>query len=125
MIRPLLFVVLAGLTSAQAADDQQDEFTLLQLAKQPAESLSYFVRRAPVDAPDNPEQPTKFEPLPDGITAHLSEVGYLVGRRLFAVRYLADARLNLGNDGAVGLVLLCSISSEPPRFAPLVVAWGD
>jgi hypothetical protein len=109
----------------RAAEEPQEEFTLLQLDKQPTEALPFFVRRAPTEAVTNPNEPTKFEPLPEGITAHLTEVGYLAGRRLLAIRYLADSRLVHGNDGAVGLVLLCSVRSDPPLFAPLIVAWGE
>jgi hypothetical protein len=120
-------ILLALVTSTflRAAEGPQEEFTLLQLDKQPTEALPFFVRRAPVEAVASPTEPTKFEPLPEGITAHLTEVGHLAGRRLFAIRYLADSRLVHGNDGAVGFVLLCSVQSDPPRFAPLIVAWGE
>jgi hypothetical protein len=129
MIRRLLLLfILFGSVWLRAADEPEEEFTLLDLEKQPAEALPYFLRHAPTEAIEEPKTPAKFEPLPKGITAHLSEVGYVAGRRLFAVRYLADSRLVHGNDGAVGLVLLCSVQrdlSAPPRFAPIIVEWSE
>jgi hypothetical protein len=121
------FILLALIASTclRAADESQEKFTLLQLDKQPTEALPFFVRRAPSEPIAGPTEATKFESLPEGITAHLSDVGYLAGRRLFAIRYLADSRLVHGNDGAVGFVLLCSIQSDPPRFAPLIAVWSD
>ncbi len=120
-----IFLALVASTCLRAADEGQEEFTLLQLDKQPTETLAFFVRRAPAEAVSSPTEATWFQPLPEGITAHLSDIRYLAGRQLFAIRYLADSRLMQGNDGAVGLVLLCSVPSDPPRFAPLIVAWGD
>lgn len=121
----LIFALHGCVGVASAAEQTQDEFTVLQIDKQPSEPLSYFVRHAPVEAPDGPEAAAKFGPLPEGITAHLTEVGVIEGRHLFAIRYLSDARLAHGNTKAVGLVLLCSTPPTHQRFAPLVVAWDE
>src|SRR5688572_29953991 len=125
MLRYCFFLLaLFASVCLHAANEPEQEFTLLQLEKQPTEALPFFLRRAPVEAVTSPNEPTKFEPLPEGITAHLAEVGHLAGRRLFAIRYLSDARLANGNVGAVGLVLLCSVELDADRFAPLIVVWA-
>lgn len=125
MIRSLLFFVLSGLCFATAKGEKQDEFLVLQADKQSPESLSFFVRHSPVEIPEKSDQAVRFEPLPNHITAHLSELGYLAGRQLFAVRYLSDTRLSQGNVGAIGFVLLCSVSSSPTRLVPIIADWEE
>ena len=66
----------------------------------------------------------EFQPLSKQITAHLNDLGYLPGRRMMSVRYLSDERLKYGNDGAVGLLVLCSTPSDQKSFVT-VIATGE
>jgi hypothetical protein len=63
--------------------------------------------------------------LPAGHTSHLASLGHLGGSRLFSVRFLSDERLNHGNTGAVGMVVLASTPSDQTKFVPLIVAGGE
>jgi hypothetical protein len=124
MIRSLCLLLLASIGCIRGVAGQSSEFTLLQLERQPHETLSFFVHHAPAGEPASPEQAAKFAPLPTDITAHLTDAVNLAGRRLIAVRYMSNKRLERGNTGAVGLVLLCGDPADHSKFAPLIVA-GD
>jgi len=113
------------MTVVCASGEDTDVAVLLQLDKQQPQSLPFFIRHAPTEPIESPDKPVAFGPLPDGVTSHLTEVGYLAGRHLFAIRYLSDSRLLSGNNGAIGFVLLCCTKEDPPQFAPLYVAWGE
>lgn len=121
----LALIVLLYSSCLLASEDSQEAFTLLNLDRQKIDSLPFFVRHMPAGAATSSDQSIEFKPLPKDISAHLIEVGYLGGRSLVAVRYLSDERLVHGNSGAVGLILLCSVQSDPPKFAPLIVEWDE
>jgi hypothetical protein len=119
-LRALILLVLC-FSCSRASAESEEGTPLLDLSKQRAEALPYFLRHMPAESISSGDQTVEFRPLPEGISAHLSEIGYLGGRSLFLVRYLSDARLIHGNAGAVGMVLLCSVNSEPKNYAPLIV----
>jgi hypothetical protein len=120
------FFLICILSSAvlNARNEPDDVAMLMHLDKQQPQALSFFVRNAPLEVVTSPDKPVKFGPLPNGVTAHLTNVGHLAGCQLFAIRYLTDTRLENGNDGAIGLLLLCSVKNAPNQYAPLYVAWG-
>lgn len=128
MVRLVLcFLFFLSASLIRAGQIAQNEFTVLQLDKQSQELLPFYLKHSPVEAPANSDENVKFEPLAQGITAHLTEVGLLRGNAIFAIRYLSDSRLTDGNARAVGMVVLCARSSSDSRqlFSPLIVGWGE
>lgn len=119
----LLLTLLIGFLACAFAHAEEDVFTVLEISKQPKETLPYFIHHAPAETPGSVNVSAKFQSLPEGVSAHLTEIGYLSGRELLAIRYLTDARLANGNSSAVGLVILCGVQSDPPRYSPIFVAW--
>jgi len=119
--RLLLFLAAVSLGHAFT---NEEAFVVLNTELQNAHSLDFYVHHEPIAAPAKPETVVEFQALPKGITAHLSDLGYLTGRRMVSVRYLTDERLRHGNDAAVGLVLLCNIPTDQTLFAPVIVEDG-
>lgn len=120
-----LAILICSLLIARGADESQEEFLVLNLEKQRRENLTYYAHHAPTEEPGNSEEPAKFEPMPKNFTAHVARIGFLTGRDLVAVRYLADASLKLGNDNATMLVILCADAEHQAEYLPLVIAWGE
>jgi hypothetical protein len=120
-IRLLLFLATASLSYGFT---NEEAFVILKTELQIAHPLNFYVHHEPVSAPAKPETVVEFQALPQGITAHLSDLDYLPGRRIMSIRYLSDERLKHGNDGAVGLLVLCSTPSDPKAFVP-VIATGE
>jgi hypothetical protein len=120
-IRLLLFLATASLSYGFT---NEEAFVILKTELQIAHPLNFYVHHEPVSAPAKPETVVEFQALPQGITAHLSDLDYLPGRRMMSIRYLSDERLKHGNDGAVGLLVLCSTPSDPKAFVP-VIATGE
>ncbi len=120
-----LVILICSLLIARGAGESQEEFLVLNLDKQPRENLAYYAHHAPTEEPGNSEESAKFEPMPKNFTAHVTRIGFLTGRDLVAVRYLADASLKLGNDNATRLVILCSDAKHQAEYSPLVIAQGE
>jgi len=116
----LLTLVAASMLPAQ---DLSENIVVLQIDKQRVEPLTFWIRHAPEASPQQATETVKFRPLPDGVTAHLSEIGQFGGRRFLAIRYLSYSRLVHGNTGAIGLLILCSDAQQQDRFVPLIVEW--
>lgn len=119
--RLLLFFAIASLGQAFT---NEEALVFLKTELQNAHPLDFYVHHEPVSAPEKPDTVVEFQALPKGITAHLSDLDYLPGRRMMSIRYLSDERLKHGNDGAVGLLVLRSTPSDQTRFVP-VIATGD
>jgi hypothetical protein len=119
--RLLLFLATASLGHAFT---NEEAFVILKTELQTAHPLDFYVHHEPIAAPANPETVVEFQALPKGITAHLTDLDYLPGRQMMSIRYLSDERLKLGNDGAVGLLVLCSTPSDQNAFVP-VIATGE
>lgn len=119
--RLLLFLVTASLAHAFT---NEEAFVVLNTELQNAHSLDFYVHHEPIAAPAKPETVVEFQALTKGITAHLSDLDYLPGRRMMSIRYLSDERLKHRNDGAVGLLVLCSTPSDQKAFVP-VIATGE
>lgn len=119
--RLLLFLAISSLGHGFT---NEDAFVVLKTELQTAHPLDFYVHHEPQSAPVKPETVVAFQPLSKGTTAHLSDLGYLSGRRMISVRYLSDERLKHGNDGAVGLMVLCSTPGDQTLFVP-VIATGE
>jgi len=119
--RLLLFFFTASLGHAFT---NEEAFVILKTELQTAHSLDFYVHHEPEGAPEKPESVVEFQALSKGITAHVSDLDYLPGRRMMSIRYLSDERLKHGYDGAVGLLVLCSTPSDPTAFVP-VIATGE
>lgn len=116
--RLLLFLAISSLGHGFT---NEDAFVVLKTELQTAHPLDFYVHHEPKSAPEKPETVVEFKPLSQGITAHLTDLGYLPGRRMISVRYLSDERLKHGNDGAVGLLVLCSMPDAQTQFVPVIV----
>ncbi|MFO1483505.1 MAG: hypothetical protein U1F71_09130 [Verrucomicrobiaceae bacterium] len=119
--RLLLFLAISSLGHGFT---NEDAFVVLKTDLQTAHPLDFYVHHEPESAPEKPETVVEFKPLSLGITAHLTDLGYLPGRRMISIRFLSDEKLKHGNDGAVGLMVLCSTPSDQTLFVP-VIATGE
>jgi len=120
----LILLLVVFVCRACATSEVAGGFLLLNKAKQLPEPLSFYLKHAPSLSPKSADEKASLVPLPQGMTAHLSELGNLSGSRLFSVRYLSDERLDRGRLGALGIVVLSSTPENPMRFVPLIVAGG-
>ena len=120
----LLILILLLPLRALCDSDGDKAFLLLSRSKQAPQLLPYFLKHAPTKAPKTAEEAVTFGDLPAGQSAHLAELGHMGGSRMFSVRFLSEERLNYGNAGAVGMVVLASTPEDQKMFVPLIVVSG-
>lgn len=116
--RLLLFLAISSLGHGFT---NQDAFVVLKTEIQTANPLDFYIHHEPKSVPEKPETVVEFQSLSKGISAHLNDLGNLPGRRMISVRYLSDEKLKHGNDGAVGLMVLCNLPNAQSQFVPVIV----
>lgn len=116
--------VLAGCISIAVCQEPENPYLIRSKF---TEKLPFYIRHQPKLPESLTASPSElnWQKLPEGISAHLADVGELNGHHVFSIRYLSDERLKNGSDGAVAILILASTVADQQKFKPVYYAEDD